>query len=234
MTSQSCRRESQTSLHLDSRRVEMPGRLLGYPQAAFVQSVARMPVGRSSRRGSDSALKHRPADVVPQPLVIQYELANRLRQLITLPLTLESPRCLALACRCSSTGGLDRIGGRAQLVRGDMGDGRGLASGVRGVPCNPTQVSGRTHRVAPGCTRFHHLDLATHPGTGMLDRMTRSWVPGSNRLEAAEDVLRAGGGPESEELVIRVLESPTTADRYEARIPDSREDHGWHSFRVCP
>jgi hypothetical protein len=41
-----------------------------YPQAAFVQSVARMPVGRSSRRGPDSALKHRPADVVPQPLVI--------------------------------------------------------------------------------------------------------------------------------------------------------------------
>jgi hypothetical protein len=64
--------------------------------------------------------------------------------------------------------------------------------------------------------------------------MTRSWVPGSNRLEEVEDVLRAGGGPESEELVIRVLESPTTADRYEARIPDSREDHGWHSFRVCP
>jgi hypothetical protein len=61
--------------------------------------------------------KHRPADVVPQPLVIQYEVANRLRQLVTLPLTLESPRCLALAFRCSSTGGLDRIGGRAQLVR---------------------------------------------------------------------------------------------------------------------
>ena len=82
-----------------------------------------------------------------------------------------------------------------QLVRGNMGDGPGLASGVRGVPCSSTQVPGRTHRMAPGCTRFHHLDLATHPGTGMLDRMTRSWVPGLNRLEEAKDALRARGSP---------------------------------------
>jgi hypothetical protein len=59
--------------------------------------------------------------------------------------------------------------------------------------------------------------------------MTRSWVAGSNRLEEAEDVFRAGGGPESQKLVIRVLESPTTADRYEARIPNSV-----HGVITCP
>jgi hypothetical protein len=187
-----------------------------------------------THRWRSSAVKDRPADVVPQPLVIKYELANRLWELVTLPLALETPCNLTRALRRRSTSGLDRIGGRAELVRGNMGNGRGVARGVRGVPCSPTQVPGCTHRVAPGCTRFHHLDLATHPGARMLDRMTRSWVPGSNRLEEAQDVLRAGGSPESEELVIRVLESPTTADRYEARIPDSREDHGWHSFHVCP
>src|ERR1700729_1009288 len=32
-----------------------------------------------------SAVKHRPADVVPQPLVVKYELENRLRELIALP-----------------------------------------------------------------------------------------------------------------------------------------------------
>src|SRR6185295_19968465 len=52
------------------------------------------------------------------------------------------------------------------------------------------------------------------------------WVVRSNRFEEAENVLRAGGGPECEELVIRVRQTPTTADRYEARIPDFREDHG--------
>jgi hypothetical protein len=44
-----------------------------------------------------SAVKHRPADVVSQPLVVEHELANRLRELVTLPLTLESPRGIALA-----------------------------------------------------------------------------------------------------------------------------------------
>ena len=38
-----------------------------------------------------SAVKHRPADVVTQPLVVKYELANRLRELVTLPLALKSP-----------------------------------------------------------------------------------------------------------------------------------------------
>jgi hypothetical protein len=36
-----------------------------------------------------SAVKHRPADVIPQPLVVKYELANRFRELVTLPLALE-------------------------------------------------------------------------------------------------------------------------------------------------
>jgi hypothetical protein len=130
-----------------------------------------------------SALKHRPADVVPQPLVIKDKLANSLRQLITLPLPLESTCSLALAFRCRSTCGLDRIGGRAKLVRGNMSDGPGLASGVCGMPCSATQVSGRAHRVASCCASFHHLDLATHPGASMLDRLTRSWIPGLSRLE---------------------------------------------------
>jgi hypothetical protein len=171
---------------------------------------------------------------VPQPLVIKHELANSVRQLITLPLALESPCSLALAFGCSSTCSLDRIGGRAKLVRGNMGDGPGLASGVCGMPCRTMQVSGRAHRVASRCASFHHLDLAAHPRAGMLDRVTRSWVPGLSRLEEVYDVLRACGGPESEELVIRIRESPTTADRYEARVPDFREDHRRPSFRMRP
>src|SRR3982074_2459578 len=44
-----------------------------------------------------SAVEHRPADVVPQPLVVEYELANRLRELVALPPGLESPCALALS-----------------------------------------------------------------------------------------------------------------------------------------
>ena len=77
------------------------------------------------------------SDVVPQALVVQHELANRLRELVTLPLALQSPCRLALACGRGSTCGLDRIGGRAEFVRGHMRDGPGLAGSVRGMPCCP-------------------------------------------------------------------------------------------------
>ena len=62
----------------------------------------------------------------------------------------------------------------------------------------------------------------------MLDRLTRSWVLGLSRLEQVEDVLCARRRPESEEMVIRVGEGPTAADRHEARVSDLREDHGRH------
>jgi hypothetical protein len=66
----------------------------------------------------------------------------------------------------------------------------------------------------------------------MLDRPTRSWVLRLDRLEEVKDVLRARCRPESEEMVIRISEGPTPADRHEARVPDLREDHGRLPDRV--
>src|SRR5215468_4497611 len=162
----------------------------------------RCACGRCWRPGPRSAVKHRPADVVPQPLVVKYEFANRLRELVTLPPALE-PTC-ALAFRGASTRGLDRIGGRAEFVRGDVRDGPGLASSVRGMPCHPTQVSGRGHGMAGRRASLGHLDLATHPGSGMLDRLARSRVLRPGRLEEVKDVLRARCRPKGQELVIRI------------------------------
>src|SRR5919201_5078637 len=95
-----------------------------------------------------SAVEHRPADVIPHPLVVEDELANRLRELVALPPALASPGALARSFRRGRTCGLDRIRGRAELVRGDVRDACRLASSVRGVPCCSTQVSGRAHGVA--------------------------------------------------------------------------------------
>ncbi len=122
---------------------------------------------------TDAGIKHRPADVVPQPLVVKYEFANCVRELVTLPLALESPCGLALALRRSSTCGLDRIGGRTELVRGDVRDDPGLAGSIRGMPCCPAQVSGRAHCMAARRPSLSHCGLATHPGAGLLDRLTR-------------------------------------------------------------
>src|SRR2546429_8798727 len=129
-----------------------------------------------------SAVKHRPADVVPQPLVVEHKLADRVRELVTLPSALQSPCGISLALRRGSTCGLDGIGGRTEFVRGDVCDGPRLAGSVPGMPCCPTQVSGRAHCMAARRASLHHRDLTTHPGAGVLDRFTWSWVLGLNRL----------------------------------------------------
>ena len=55
-----------------------------------VSWIARITALRT-RPNALLAVEHRPADVVPQPLVVEYELANRLRELVALPPALESP-----------------------------------------------------------------------------------------------------------------------------------------------
>src|SRR6185503_10121396 len=50
-----------------------------------------------------SAVEDRPADVVAQPLVVEDELPNRLRELGALPPALESPCAVALALRRAGT-----------------------------------------------------------------------------------------------------------------------------------
>jgi len=184
------------------------------------------------RRAARSAVEHRPADIVPQPLVVKYQLADRLRELVTLPPALKSPCGLALAFWRGSTRSLDRIGGRTEFVRGDVCDCPGLASGEGGMPCCPTKVSGRAHCMAARRASLGHLDLATHPGTGMLDSLTRPWVPGLSRLEEVKDMLRTRCRPESEEMVIRINEGPAATDRHQARVPDRREDHGTPSAHI--
>src|SRR6266480_5616930 len=165
-----------------------------------------------------SAVEHRPADVVPQPLVVEYELANRVRELVVLPPALESPCDLALSFGGSGTCGPDRIGGRTELVRRDVCDGRGLAGSVRGMPCRPAQVSGRGHCVAGRIASLGHRDLAAHPRADLLDRLTRSRVQRLCRLEEVEDVVRARCRPQGEQLVIRIGERPTAADRHETTV----------------
>jgi hypothetical protein len=72
----------------------------------------------------------------------------------------------------------------------------------------------------------HHLDLTTHPRTGVLDRFTWSWIPRLNRLEQVEDVFRTRRRPQSEKMMIRISKGPTATKCDETRIPNLREDHG--------
>ena len=150
--------------------------------------------------------------------------------MIALPPALEFPCAFALSFRSGSTGGLDRIGGRTELVRGHVCDDRRLAGSVGGMARWPTQVSGRRHGMATRRASLGHRDLATRPGAGLLDGLTRSRVVRPNQFEPVEDVLGARCRPQGEEMVIRIGESSTAADCHETRVTVFGEDHRWQAI----
>src|SRR5258708_6921800 len=123
--------------------------------------MAHGPEGCATRPYALSAVEHRPADVVPQPLIVEHELANRLRELVALPPALESPCAFGLSFRRGSACGFDRICGRTELVRGNVCDDRRLAGSVRGMAWCPAQVPGRSHGMAARRAGPGHRDLAT-------------------------------------------------------------------------
>ena len=70
--------------------------------------------------------------MVPQPLVVEDERANRIRQLVTLPTALLPSGILACSFRRSGARSLDRVGSCTKLVGGDMCHYRCLPSRIRG------------------------------------------------------------------------------------------------------
>ena len=71
--------------------------------------------------GRPSAVEYRPADVVSQPLIVQDEIAYRIRKLVALPAALEPAGTLALAFRRgrASDGFADSIEGALNLYNRD-------------------------------------------------------------------------------------------------------------------
>jgi hypothetical protein len=163
--------------------------------------------------------------VISQPLIVEYERADRLWKLITLPPALKAAFGLALAFRRRSAYSLDRVGGGAEFVRSDVGYRSRLTGSVGGMPCCPMQISCCAHRMATRCPSLHHLGLPADPSSGRLDRLARSWVRWLSRLEEVENMFGARCRPQSEEMVIRVGEGSAAAYRYEPGVSDLRQDH---------
>jgi hypothetical protein len=102
---------------------------------------------------------------------------------------------------------------------------RGLAGSVRGMPCCPTQVSGRGVCMAGRRAGLSPRDLTTRPGTPEVDGPTRTVILRPHLLEVVEHVLRAVGRPDGEKPMVVVLEGSAATDGDEPRIPDLGEDH---------
>jgi hypothetical protein len=65
---------------------------------------------------------------------------------------------------------------------------------IRGMACCPALAAAIAW--PPAVRAWDHCDLATQPGAGLLNRLTRSWVLRPSRLEPVEDVLRARCRPQ--------------------------------------
>jgi len=163
--------------------------------------------------------------VVAQALVVQDEAADRAGQLGALPPALGLASCLRLGRRGGGAGGLDRVGGGAEVVGGDVRDAARLPGGVRGVAGGAPDVPGGAHGVAAGRAGPRHRHLAAGPGAGMFDGGPWARVAGAGGLEQGQDVLGAQRRPQGEETVVVVGEGAAAPDRDEPRVAFLREDH---------
>jgi hypothetical protein len=130
-----------------------------------------------------SAVEHRPADIVPQSLIIQDKVTDRFWQLLALPAAFLATGGLALCRWRGCLHGLDCVGCRAELVGGNMRHRRRLARSVRGVPSGSAQLSGRSVGEASGRTRLSHRNLTSRPSASQFDGSTRPVVIGLHFLE---------------------------------------------------
>ncbi len=119
-----------------------------------------------------SAVERKPAQLVAQPLVVEHKFSKLVGELGTLPLALQAASRFALVLgRCRSRRP-DRVGRGTELVGRHMAHRRSLAGSVCGMPCCPTQVSGRGVRMAGRRAGLSPRDFTPRPGTPEGDRPT--------------------------------------------------------------
>ncbi len=176
-----------------------------------------------NRTGGTSICEDRPADVVAPGLISEHEVSHLARKLLTLPLALDPAG--ASVARTSNHGSLDRIGGCAEVVLGNMCNTGCLTRGIGSETRGSSTGSRRRHGVPAQSPRLHHLHPTVGPRSGRRDRLARARVCGLFCLEELQHVLSAGRGPEGQHLVMGVGERPTAADRDQALVTDAGQDH---------
>jgi hypothetical protein len=180
-----------------------------------------------------SAVERKPAQLVAQPLVVEHKFSDLVGELGALPLALQAASRLALVFSRCRPRRPDRVGRSTKLVGRHMAHSRGLAGGVRGMPCCPTQVSGRGVCMAGRHAGLAPGDLTPRPGTPEVDRPTWTVVLRPCLLEVVQHMLRAVSRPDRQKAMIVVVKAAAAAHGDEPRIPDLGEDHQLPISLLC-
>lgn len=158
-------------------------------------------------------------------MVLEHQLADPARKLIALPVAFAPTRDGGSCRRRRRACGLDRVGGRPEVVLGNVRHARRLTSGVGRESCRPRTGSGSAHGVAASRPGPHHGGLTPRPSAAGRNGGTGPEVVGCLGLEELQDVLGALGRPQGEEPVMFVREAAAAPDRDKPRITHFWEDH---------
>jgi hypothetical protein len=145
--------------------------------------------------------------------------------LVPLPLAFPATGFLAFRFRGSGPRCSDGIGGSTQVMRGYMRHHRSLARSECGFSGRAAQAAGRTHCMTASSAGLHHRHFTLHPTVHLLKRPTRTVISGLHLLEQRQDVLRASGCPQSQQVMIGILQSAAAPHGNQSRVRDFAENH---------
>lgn len=164
-----------------------------------------------------------PADRVAASLILQDEPSDSFGKTSALPVTLQSASVVIVRIR--GLCGLDGVGRGTEVVFSHVRHTGGLTGRVRGESGSAAQRSSGTHRVSARRSCLHHRHLAAGPRAGRIDRIARTGVHRFLGLEQRQYVLRTLGGPQCQQVMVRVGEQPPTTDSDHARVANFGKDH---------
>ena len=120
---------------------------------------------------------------------------------MALPATFESAGVL-FASAGRRPHSFDRVGGRTELVGGDMRHHCRLPGRISGVPRGSLQLSCCSHGMTTRGAGLRHPDLPAGPGPDLFDRMAGPRICGLHRLEEVQNVFCARRCPQSQEVMV--------------------------------
>jgi hypothetical protein len=153
---------------------------------------------RRDRFENRSAIKHRPADLVSQPLIFQYEFTNRIRELFVLPAALEPTSMLSLSFGGRRTCCLDRLGRSTILVGSDMSHHPCLTDSLskpRAERPRSTRLPQPWH--GPRRAEREHPELASRPRPNPFHDLAGPQIQGLRQLEVVQNVLCTRNHPKT-------------------------------------
>lgn len=204
----------------------------GGPADVFGGAFVYLPKISRARPTSTSEVEKGPAFLVAKPLIVEHEVANRGRNLCTLPLALCTSRFVAMVWshRCADCP--DGIRSRTEIMLCHMGHCHCMTSRASRFRSGTGRLPGRGVCSKGRDASLSHGDLTARPSARLLNRMTRTFIPWMRFLEEVQDVLGASRSPGRKKTVIGICKGATATFGDEPWVSATLLVHERHIHQV--